>query len=265
MMKKSKKLFSFLFAAAASTLFGANDCIIATTDGRVIKTSRIEVRENGDLDYFQPNGKFSSRIPRNRYRYAQIPKPAAVTAADQKFREQQWISAAALFRKAGNDYKLLGWQVYCIRMEAESLARSGEKGAAEKLLTGLHEIRDNNPHEQRERQLADDFLADLLIDRKQYDQAGKILERQSKLDDPSLVFAAFFKKAVILQGQGLRKQAAKQYYQTALLFPGNTRRAEALYNVWNLLVELKDPGAPKIAEMLKREYPDSPFAKQVFF
>ena len=263
-MSKCKKMLMFLIVAAGP-LFGADNCVIATSDGREIKTSRIEVRENGDLDYLSPDGKRRNRITRGRYRYAQIPKPAAVTEADQKFREQQWNSAAALFRKAGEAYKLLGWQVYCIRMEADSLSRSGEKIQAEKLLTGLHDLQDNNPFQQRERQLADDFLTDLLIDRKRYDDAEKILDRQLRLSDPNLVFSAFFKKAVILQARGQRKQAVRLFYQTALMFPGHPRRAEALYNTWSLMSDLKDPSAPKIAEMLKREYPDSTFAKQLSF
>ena len=260
----SKKTLMLLILTSGP-LIGADNCIIATSDGREIRTSRIEVRENGDLDYLSPDGKRRNRITRGRYRYAQIPKPAAVTEADQKFREQQWNSAAALFRKAGEDYKLLGWQVYCIRMEADSLFRSGEKAQAEKLLTDLHDLQDSNPFQQRERQLADDFLTDLLIDRKQYDEAEKILDRQLRLSDPNLVFSAFFKKAVILQARGQRQQALRLFYQTALMFPGHPRRAEALYNTWSLMSDLKDPSAPKIAEMLKREYPDSAFAKQLSF
>ena len=259
------KMFLPLLLLAGGTFAWAEECIIAVSDGRIIRPSRIEVRGNGDLDYYMQPGKTPNRIARGRYRYAQIPKPAAVSEADQKLREQQWKSAAAMYRKAGNDYKLLGWQVYCIRMEAEALARSGEKNLAEKILTSLHDLHDSNPRQQRERQLADNFLADLLIDRKQFDQAEKILDRQLRLEDQELVFSAFFKKAVILQGRGMRVPALRLFYQTALLFPGHPRRAEALYNTWNLLAELKDPRAVKIAEMLKREYPDSQFAKQVFF
>ena len=150
-------------------------------------------------------------------------------------------------------------------MEAESLANSGEKAQAETLLKGLHGNGENNPLQQKERNLADNFLAGLLIERKKYDAAEKILNRQLVLDDPDLVFSAFFKKAEIMQGRGLRKEALRLYYQTVLLFPADPRRAEALYNTWNLMQELKDPRAPKIAEMLKREYPNSPFAKKVFF
>ena len=262
------KKFGILLTASAGlalTLSAANDSIIVTTDGRVIKTAKIEVNAKGDLEYLTPDGKLKNRIPNGRFRYAQVPKPAEITEADQNFRKQQWKTAAAMYHNAASAWRLLGWEVYCIRMEAESLAKSGEKAQAEKLLTGLHGTGENNPRQQKERHLADNFLAELLIDRKQFDAAEKILNRQLVLDDPELVFSAFFKKAEIMQGRGLRKEAIRLFYQAALLFPGNPRRAEALYNTWNLMQEIKDPRAAKIAEMLKREYPNSPLAQKVFF
>ena len=264
-MNKKYGILLMTAAGVSLTLSAANDSIIVTTDGKIIKTAKIEVIGKGDLEYLTPDGKLKNRIPNGRFRYAQVPKPAEITEADQNFRKQQWKTAAAMYHKAASDYRLLGWEVYCIRMEAESLAKSGEKAQAEKLLTGLHGTGENNPRQQKERNLADSFLADLLIDRKQFDAAEKILNRQLGLDDPDLVFSAFFKKAEIMQGRGRKKEALRLYYQAALLFPGDPRRAEALYNIWNLMQETKDPRAAKIGEMLKREYPNSPFAQKVFF
>ena len=262
---KKYGLFFLLAALAAGDLSAANDSMIMTSDGRVIKTSRIEIRDNEELEYLSPDGKVKNRIARGRYLYAQIPKPASVTAADQKFRDQQWISAAALYKKAAAEYALLGWGVYCNRMEAESLTRLGEKQQAMDLLRKLHSIRETNPEQMLNRALADNLLSDLLIEAKQFDEAEKILSRQRQQDDPDLLFAAYFKSAVILQGRGKTKEAALLFYQTALLFPKNARRAEALFNAWNLLSEMKSPSAGKIGEQLKREYPDSQYAKQVFF
>ena len=262
------KKFAILLTAAAVMplmLSAANDSIIVMTDGRVIKTSKIEVNAKGDLEYLTPDGKLKNRIPNGRFRYAQVPKPAEITEADQNFRKQQWKTAAAMYHKAASAWRLLGWEVYCIRMEAESLANSGEKAQAELLLAGLNGTGENNPGQQKERNLANNFLAGLLIDRKKYDAAEKILNRQLVLDDPDLVFSAFFKKAEIMQARGRQKDAIKLYYQAVLLFPADPRRADALYNTWNLMQELKDPRAAKIAEMLKREYPNSPAAKKVFF
>jgi len=263
---KTKPFFIFLGVAGVCCLHAANaDSRIITADGREIKAVQVEVRDNGDLEYLLPGGKTKNRIARGRYRYAQIPKPASITAADQKFREQQWKTSAALYRKAGTDYKLLGWNAYCVRMEAESLNRSGEKDQAVKLLRELHGEREMNPEQAREHALADNLLAGLLIDRKLYSEAEAILDRQIRRDDPDLAFSAYFMKAVILQAQRKRKEAAVLFYQTALLFPADPHRPEALYNAWNLLSELKRPEAAKIGELLKRDHPDSSFAKQVSF
>jgi len=258
-------LLFLLLAGTSGLLSGANDSKIVTTDGREIKTSRIEADPEGDLEYLSPDGKLKLRIARGRYRYAMIPKPAQVTAADQKFREQQWKSAASLYQTAAQDYKLLGWDVYCIRMEAECLIRSGEKQQAGELLIKLHQERETNPELASERAMADNLLTDLLIDAKKYDEAEKLLNRQQRREEPELAFAAHFKKAVILQGRGDKRGAALRFYQTALLFPNHPRRAEALFCAWSLLTELKAPQAASVGEMLKREYPESPYARQVFF
>ena len=263
-MKRSG-LFFLLTFGAAGILSAANDSTIMTTDGREIKTSKIEIDSNEGLEYLSPDGKVKNRIARGRYLYAQIPKPASVTEADQKFRDQQWISAAALYKKAAEKYRLLGWGVYCTRMEAESLIRSGDKKQAMELLRKIHDVRETNPGQVQERALADNLLSDLLVEAKQFDEAEKLLVRQRQLDDTDLLFAAYFKSAMILHGRGKTKEAALRFYQTALLFPKNARRAEALFNVWSLLSELKDPAAAKIGEQIKREYPDSQYAKQVFF
>ena len=42
----------------------------------------------------------------------------------------------------------------------------------------------------------------------------------------------------------------------------NSRTPE---RAWSLLAELKAPQAASIGEMLKRDYPDSSYARQVFF
>ncbi|MBQ9335699.1 MAG: hypothetical protein IJS14_00175 [Lentisphaeria bacterium] len=263
-MKKQGLIF-LLAAGAAGILSAANDSLIMTTDGREIKTSRIEIRDNEDLEYLSPDGREKNRIARGRYLYAQVPKPSSVTAADQKYHEQQWISAAALYKKAAEEYRLLGWAVYCTRMEAESLTRSGEKQQAMDLLRKLRDLRETNPNQTLERAKADNLLADLLIEAKEYDEAEKILNRQRLQNDPDLLFAAYFKSAVILQARNKKREAAMLFYQTALLFPKNARRAEALFDTWSLLYDLKDPAAGKIAEQLKREYPDSPYTKQLSF
>ena len=258
-------LYVFLFSAGSVLpLLAASDSRIVTSDGRTIPASQVKLRSNGDLEYLSEDGKIKNRIAKGHYRYARIPKPASVTEADLKYKEQQWKSAAALYHKAAAEYRLLGWQTYCLRMEAECLVRSGEKKQAAVLLRELHAGTEPDPGLLREKALADNLLAELLIDNKEYAEAGKILEKQQRLDDPDLVFAAHFKAAVILQAQGKRAEAARRFYQTALLFPKNPRRPEALYCTWNLLTELKDPNASKVADLLKRDYPDNPFARQTF-
>ena len=175
-------LYAFLFSAGSVLpLLAASDSRIVTSDGRTIPASQVKLRSNGDLEYLSEDGKIKNRIAKGHYRYARIPKPASVTEADLKFKEQQWKSAAALYHKAAAEYKLLGWQTYCLRMEAECLVRSGEKKQAAALLRELHAGNEPDPGLLREKALADNLLAELLIDNKEYAEAGKILEKQQRM------------------------------------------------------------------------------------
>lgn len=237
---------------------------IVMSDGRQIHSRSIKLRPQGELEYIAQDGTTVKRISRERYRYAWIPKPAAITQADQKYREAKYKEAAALYKQYSVEFKLLGWEVYCVRMEAHSLAKSGEKLLAMQRLQSLHKIRILNPESREELFLADDLLSDLLIDTRQYNEALLLLQKQIKLDQKDLVFSALFKTAVILQNTNKRLEAAKAFYQTALLFPGHERRTETLYNAWSLFTELKDPTAKKIAEKLKRQYPDDSYTKRIF-
>ena len=261
------KIVCFLSAVSGLLLTlglsAANDCRIVTSDGREIKTSAVDPRPNGDLEYVSEDGKLKTRIAKGRYRYAWIPKPAMVTEADTKFKEGQWKTSAELYRKAGEEYKPLGWDLYCMRMEAESLIRQGEKKEAARKLETVRSTRLQNPALLTDLLYATDLLAELLIEQKRYAEATVLLDKLLKSDNPDLVFAAFFKKALILQDQGKFREAALTFYQTALLFPKSPRRPEALYKCWGLLSDLKDPSADKIADLLKKEYPEDALTRQL--
>ena len=254
--------YSCFFASAAPQV--APEGKIVTPDGKVIRTRSIKLRPQGELEYVATDGTTVKRISRERYRYAWIPKPAAVTKADQVYKEHKYKEAAVLYRQCAGEFKQLGWEVYCIRMEAESLAKSGEKLLARKRLKELHKIRIVNDESREELFLADDLLSDLLIDARQYEEALQLLRKQMKLDQKDLVFSALFKQAVIKQNRNQRLEAAKAFYRIALLFPGHERRAEVLYNAWSLFTELKNPASGKIAELLKKQYPEDANTKRIF-
>lgn len=264
-MKTTLPLITLALAfGITGILSGAGDCVIVAADGREIRSDRIKALPNGTLEYLSPDGKRTERLARGRYRYAYVPKPPSVAEADLKFTEQQWSSAAVLYRKAGTEYKWLGWEPYCVRMAADALTRAGEKAQALEALRTLHGSGEASPHTAHDRALADNLLAKLLIEAGQYEEAQKILDAQARLDDPELVFEAYFQSAAVLHDLGKRRDAARLFYQTALLFPQNARRPDALYYAWSLLAELKDPNADKLAEMLKREYPDHSLTQRVF-
>lgn len=259
-----KLLQTLLLLMGTFHLFSAQDARIVTSDGKVIKSSSVRVVKNGTLEYLSSDGKTVLQIAREKYRYAWIPKPADITQADQLNKSMKYEEARTLYKKCGADFKLLGWEPYCIRMEAECLAKTGRKPQAEELLKELRKNRILNPEAAEELSMADDLLCELLIDARKYEEALQILRKQITLDQKDLVFAGLFKMAVILQNTDKRRDAAKAFYHIAILFPDHERRPEALYNAWSLFTELKDPVAGRIAQMLKTQYPEDGYTRRIF-
>ena len=115
-----------LLAAAALPSFAAGESLIVTSDGKRINTSSITAKPNGDLEYVSPDSSsLRVRIAKGRYRYAWVPKPADVTEADAKYKSGDYKAAAELYLKAYLNYRNLGWDVYCMMMEADTLDKLG--------------------------------------------------------------------------------------------------------------------------------------------
>ena len=55
-MNRKLQLILVLGVGTAGLLSGANGSKIVTSDGREIKTSKIEIRNNGDLEYLSADG-----------------------------------------------------------------------------------------------------------------------------------------------------------------------------------------------------------------
>ena len=260
-----KFLLTLCFLTAFALLsFGAGECLIVTSDGRRITTSSVTAKPNGDLEYVSPeNSALRVRIPKGRYRYAWIPKPADVTEADAKYREGDYKSAAELYLKAYLNYRNLGWDIYCMRMEADTLDKLGMTRDAISKLEGIKTARILNPDLENDYQRAMFLLAKLYLKTDNSDGAEQLLGKVSQSRDEELAAAAFLKRAEILAERGNRKDAANLYFQAVLLFPKSKKHPEALYRTWENLKAQNDSRAGKFAERLRTEYPDDPFTKRL--
>ena len=60
-----------------------------------------------------------------------------------------------------------------------------------------------------------------------------------------------------------KKTAVRNYLQAIFLIPGHPKRPDVLYKTIVLLKEMKDKRWEKLAEILKKQHPDSQFAKKI--
>ena len=253
-----------LLCGFAAALFGAGECLIVTSDGRRISTTSVTAKPNGDLEYVSPeNSALRVRIPKGRYRYAWVPKPADVTEADAKYKAGDYKSAAELYLKAYLNYRNLGWDIYCMTMEADTLDRLGMTRDAIAKLEGIKTARVLNPELENDYQRAMFLLASLYRKTENAEGAEQLLKKVSQSRDGELAASAFMARAEILAERGNRKDAANLYFQTVLLFPKSRKHPEALYRTYENLKLLNDARAEKFAERLRTEYPDDPFAKRL--
>lgn len=253
-----------LLAAAALPSFAAGESLIVTSDGKRINTSSITAKPNGDLEYVSPeNNSLRVRIAKGRYRYAWVPKPADVTEADAKYKSGDYKAAAELYLKAYLNYRNLGWDVYCMMMEADTLDKLGMTPDAVSRLENLKKTRVLNPDLENDYQRAMFRLALLYLKTGSTEAAEQLLAKVSQSRNDELASSAFMKRAEILAGRGNRKDAANLYFQVALLFPKSAKHPEALYRTYENLKALKDARADKFAARLKAEYPNDSFAKRL--
>ena len=252
---------NFILSAVPS----AQESIIRTMDDKEIKVLTATALPDGSIEYtLQDNSRQKVKIPRGRYLYAWIPKPKEISEADVLFDSNLPEKAVAAYRAAYAKYNLLGWDVYCIYRESEALALLNQKAEALAKLDQLKDYKTSNPHLLPHLALAKRLNAKLCIELGKYDQALQILKEMTSGTDDSNAAFGFMAKGDILKKQNKNKEASLMYLQTVLLFRHAPERPEALAKLYTVLQEMKDPNAAKFGEMLKREYPDSSFTKQIF-
>lgn len=261
-----KKLLiaSALLIGAGALLHAAGDCVIRTSDDRDMQVDEIKALPTGDLEYVSGASKIRSKVQKGKYKYAWIPKPKEISDADAAAKGGDFKKAADAYKKAYDAYKLLGWDVYCIFKEGESIAKQGAKPDAIKRLAELKGYKLLNSSKQ-ERDLMDAYklLASLYIETGDNSSAEPILDEMGKAKEEDLASFSLNKRGDILTKQGKKKDAVEMYLQTSLLFPKSPERPEALFKAATLLKEMNDSRYVKFSDMLKSEYPSDPLVKQL--
>lgn len=259
-----KKLFALITITALSLtpICAKEDCFIVKKDGGKIKVDRIEADDKGILTY--SSGKFKVKIKPDDYKYAWIPKPSSIIDAEKKLHSKDYAAAASAFKTCYSQYKYLGYDVLCVWGEASCLYNLDKKEDVIEKLKSLEGYKLEDPQKQSAYYDAKKLLANAYIDLNRRDDAYRVLSELDNSSDDNIAAWGFVARGDILTKQGKKKEAVLMYMKTALLFPKtNMERPGALCNIANLLKQMNDNRASKFAEMLKNEYPGSPYINKL--
>ncbi|MFA6567765.1 MAG: hypothetical protein WCS96_06090, partial [Victivallales bacterium] len=252
-----------VLTSLSAIALSAVEVIIERKEGAPIKAEYISSDADGDISYKQE--KFTIKIKAGDYKYARVTKtPDEITAADKKFTDQKYQDALADYKKLYSLYRYVGFDVYCIYRESACLDKLGKKEDALARLKTLDAYQNQDPKKQGELFEAKKLQATLLIDLNKFDDAGKVLSEIGNSDDENLAAFSFNTRGDILVKQGKKKEAVLKYMIPALIFnTQNKERPRALCQTANILKELNDNRSTKFSDMLKKDYPDSPFIKEL--
>lgn len=237
--------------------------IIMERNGKERRVKSIQVSSNGDLRFTEGESNIQSMLRKNAYLWAWVPKPASIANADELLKAGEYVKAVAAYKAEGEKYSLLGWDVYCILKQAEAMVKNDKKGDAVKILEPLSSYKLVNQRLEKDLMAAYQLLVNTYIELGEISKATPYLDKMALSTDENVASFAFIKKGDVKAQGSDKMDAALEYFQAALLFPKSKERPEALFKSAQILRELKDARAEKFAEILKKEYPSDPYAKQL--
>jgi len=264
-MKKILMWASIWLIGTAACL-QAQNAIIMESGGKKRDVNQITVDETtpGTIRFTEGPTNVGSMMRAGQYLWAWIPKPKEIADADALMEAGEYAKAAAAFAAVRPKFGILGWEVYTIRREAEAFIRQDKKSEGVTLLEALENHRIANPALETDLMTAFALLVDAYMDLGTPEKAAPFLDRMVNAKDDESASLGFIKKGDIAIASGADKMDAVLYYfQAALLFPTSKHRPEALFKVATTMRELKDARSEKFVEIMKREYLDNSFTKQL--
>ena len=246
--------------------------VIMTTDGEEIRAASVELTQSGDFRYAESlkDGSPKLSIRKNRVRWAWIPKPDEITAADKLLTAKKYDEAANAFAATAKSFGPLGWEPYSKLRQAEALDASGKQSEAIKVLETLKDYPNASPrHNEADLSAAYELLIKFYGNIKAWDKGLELSQKLMYAGDAAAVSALFARGDILsaraseTNSQDDRRDAFNAYAQISLLFPKSSRAAEATFRAYQTLTVLNDARAKIFADKLKKEYPKSDYAKQL--
>ncbi len=260
------KRLVFTLAVALSMgaiALSAVEVVIEKKEGQPAKGEYVSSEANGDITLKQD--KFTIKVKSTDYKFARLAKtPDEIAAADKKFSDQKYADAMADYKNLYNLYRFVGFDVYCITRESACLDKLGKKEDALARLKALDTYQTQDAKKLPDLFDGKKLQATIMIDLNKFDDALKVLADLGNSEDDNLAAFSFNSRGDILVKQGKKKDAVLKYMIPALIFAQqNKERPRAICMTANILKELNDNRSSKFADMLKKDYPESPFVKEL--
>ena len=255
----------------AAQTASANKPVIMTVEGEEIHAALVEVTSSGAFRYAESlkDGSPKLSIPKNRVRWAWIPKPEEVTKADTLLKNKNYDEAAEAFAATAKSFGPLGWEPYSKLRQAEALDAAGKQSEAIKVLETLKDYPNVSPRNEADLSAAYELLIRFYTNIKAWDKGLELSKKLMYAGDAAAVSALFARgdmlsaRASETNSQDDRRDAFNAYAQISLLFPKSSRAAEATFRAYQTLTVLNDARAKIFADKLKKDYPKSDYAKQL--
>jgi len=249
-----------------------DQAMIVQKDGKTIYAKEITVENDGDYKYKASDGT-GGMVKKAKARFAWIPMPAEVAAADAKLASDP-AAAIALYEAAAQQYKRLGWEAYCLSKKAQAMKNS--KKDIKEIIAFLKEFDKYdaaNPKDEVYVSQGRRLLGQIYLENKMWKDAMGYIDRMTDVEDDNEACSAYILRGDILRAQAEAKngtekkealeKAVMAYFTAALLFDKTGDQPLALYRSWEVMTELNDARAEKFSDMLKKKYPDNEYTKRL--
>ena len=193
-MKKLMTLLTgglLLAAVQLSAQTASAKPVIMTTDGEEIRAAMVELTQSGDFRYAESlkDGSPKLTVRKNRVRWAWVPKPEEITAADKLLTNKKYEEAATAFAAAVKSFGPLGWEPYCKLRQAEALDASGKQSEAIKLLEPLKDYANASPRNEADLSAAYELLIKFYANIKAWDKGLELSKKLMYAGDAAAVSA----------------------------------------------------------------------------
>ncbi|MBE6405588.1 MAG: hypothetical protein E7040_06160 [Lentisphaerae bacterium] len=255
------KLILTVFVLTIFFAADAQQIVKLTGEKKPVTVQNLTANADGSVSYTLNGKRWTA--PAFSFDYARVPMPPEIKAADKVFADRNFVKAEKLYQIEYEKYKNLGWGIYCITGWAKTLDKLGRVEEALKQLERIRFITSTDPYVKKDEITAKQLYIDLLIKIKDYEAAAVMAESLLVSDDDSVVFLAFERKGDIALFRKDKKKAVREYLQACFLVTDHPRRPEVLYKATVLLKALKDKRWTRFASLLKKQYPNSVYAKKI--